>query len=238
MKLKPWHKVDCFAPRENIREGRGLDAAEFAVHLDQVRKGTATPHYSDPQRFFERTYLTRSLTEFSVAIVRRLSGVTAETNAIFNTVTQFGGGKTHALTLSYHLAKNGPAANPWPGVDQILRDAGLESVPKAETAIFVGTEFDSLQGRGGEDGTPLRKTPWGEIAYQLGGEESFRVVADHDAEFVEPKGDVIRAMLPNKPCLILMDEILSYVSSYRRWGYHDRFYNFLQSLTETVRGRD
>ena len=238
MKLKPWHKVDGFAPRENIREGRGLDAAEFAVHLDQVRKGTATPDYSDPQRFFERTYLTRSLTEFSVAIVRRLSGVTAETNAIFNTVTQFGGGKTHALTLSYHLAKNGPAANPWPGVDQILRDAGLESVPKAETAIFVGTEFDSLQGRGGEDGTPLRKTPWGEIAYQLGGEESFRVVADHDAEFVEPKGDVIRAMLPNKPCLILMDEILSYVSSYRRWGYHDRFYNFLQSLTETVRGRD
>ena len=27
MKLKPWHKVEGFAPRENIREGRGLDAA-------------------------------------------------------------------------------------------------------------------------------------------------------------------------------------------------------------------
>ncbi|MGA1475231.1 MAG: AAA family ATPase, partial [Prochlorothrix sp.] len=170
MKLKPWHKVDGFTPRENIREGRGLDAAEFAVHLDKVRDGTATADYTDPQRFFERTYLTQSLTQFSVEIVRRLSGITAETNAIFNTATQFGGGKTHALTLSYHLANHGSAANSWPGVEQILRAAGIESVPKAATAIFVGTEFDVLNGRGGNDGTPLRKTPWGEIAYQLGGE--------------------------------------------------------------------
>ena len=237
MTLKPWHKIDGFAPRENIREGRGMETAEFAVHLDQVRDGTATADYSNPQRFFERTYLTRSLLEFSVEVVRRLSGITAETNAIFNAITQFGGGKTHALTLSYHLANSGPEANGLTGVGKILRAAGVESVPKAATAIFVGTEFDSRKGRGGDDGTPLRKTPWGEIAYQLGGEESFKVVAGHDAEFLEPKGDVIRAMLPDRPCLILMDEVLSFVSTYRRFGYHDRFYNFLQSLTETVRGR-
>lgn len=238
MKLKPWHKIEGFAPRENIREGRGLDTAEFAVHLDQVRDGTATDDYRDPQRFFERTYLTRSLLEFAVEVVRRLSGMPSETNAIFNAITEFGGGKTHALTLSYHLANSGPDANAWPGVGQILREADLESIPKAQTAIFVGTEFDPLKGRGGDDGTPLRKTPWGEIAYQLGGEESFKIVATHDAEFVEPKGDVIRAMLPDRPCLILMDEVLSHISSYRRYGYHDRFYNFLQSLTETVRGRN
>jgi hypothetical protein len=33
-------------------------------------------------------------------------------------------------------------------------------VPEAAVAVFVGTEFDSITGRGGEDGTPLRKTPW------------------------------------------------------------------------------
>jgi hypothetical protein len=27
------------APREDLREGKPLDAAEFAVHLDQVRDG-------------------------------------------------------------------------------------------------------------------------------------------------------------------------------------------------------
>ena len=56
----------------------------------------------------------------------------------------------------------------------------MSSVPKAEAAVFVGTEFDSISGRGGKDGTPLRKTPWGEIAWQLGGASAFAIVAEHD----------------------------------------------------------
>lgn len=39
MALKPWYKV--VEPREDLREGRPLDASEFAVHLDKVRDGTA-----------------------------------------------------------------------------------------------------------------------------------------------------------------------------------------------------
>lgn len=39
--------------------------------------------------------------------------------------------------------------------------AEVGDVPAAEVAVFVGTEFDSLTGRGGKDGEPLRKTPWG-----------------------------------------------------------------------------
>ena len=60
--------------------------------------------------------------------------------------TQFGGGKTHSLTLLYHLAKNGPAANGWVGVNKILTRAEKSSVPKAAVAVFVGSEFDSLTG--------------------------------------------------------------------------------------------
>jgi len=39
MGLKPWYKV--VTPREDLREGKPLDASEFAVHLDQVRDGRA-----------------------------------------------------------------------------------------------------------------------------------------------------------------------------------------------------
>ena len=86
-------------------------------------------------------------------------------------------------------------------------------MPKADAAVFVGTEFDSIYGRGGKDGTPLRKTPWGEIAWQLGGKQSFAIVAEHDKKGEAPGGDVIREMLPkDKPCLILMDELMNYVS--------------------------
>ena len=46
--------------------------------------------------------------------------------------------------------------------------------PPPDVAVFVGTEFDPIAGRGGVDGTPVRKTPWGEIAFQLGGERALR----------------------------------------------------------------
>src|SRR5690349_2127795 len=114
MALKPWYKVAT--PREDLREGKPLDAAEFAVHLDHVRDRRAPGEYQDPGLFFERTYLTRSLSALTVEVLRRLSGDRTETSAVFNLATQFGGGKTHALTLLYHLAKHGPAASAWPGV--------------------------------------------------------------------------------------------------------------------------
>ena len=59
MALKPWYKV--VTPREDLREGRPLDASEFAVHLDQVRNGQAPAVYQQPVDFFERTYLTKNL---------------------------------------------------------------------------------------------------------------------------------------------------------------------------------
>lgn len=238
MKLKAWY--DVVKPREDLREGKPLDASEFAVHLDKVRLGTAPDDYKIPQRFFDRTYLTSNLTGLAAEVVRRLSGLTTETSAVFNMTTQFGGGKTHALTLLYHLAHNGSAANSFRGIGKVLERAAITSVPdNCAVAVFVGTEFDSITGRGGDDGTPRRKTPWGEIAWQLGGAESFAHVAQHDAEFVEPKGDVIEKMLPHgRPCLILMDEVLNYISTYRDQGWHNKLYNFIQALSETVRGRN
>jgi len=114
------------------------------------------------------------------------------------------------LTLLYHLARNGSTGNGWRGVSHILEKAGLKTIPDdGAAAVFVGTEFDSVAGRGGSDGTPHRRTPWGEIAYQLGGDKAFTYVADHDKDFIEPKGDVIEKILPrDRPCLTLMDILI------------------------------
>ena len=107
MAIKPWYRV--VTPREDLREGKPLDAAEFAVHLDKVRDGSAPDVYQKPEQFFQRTFLTNNLTGLSVEVIRRLSGEKTETSAVFNMATQFGGGKTHALTLLYHLARHGSA---------------------------------------------------------------------------------------------------------------------------------
>jgi hypothetical protein len=231
MSLKPWYRV--VYPREDLRSGKPLDAAEFAVHLDQVRAGQAPDVYQKPQQFFERTYLTQSLTTLAVEVIRRLSGETTETSAVFNMATQFGGGKTHSLTLLYHLAQHGPAAQ-WPGVAGLLDKAKVSIVPQAKIAVFVGQKFDP---RGGDDGTPLRKTPWGEIAWQLAGEPGFRLVAEKDLSGEAPGGDTIAKLfkLVNQPILILMDEILNYVSRTRKSGLGAQFYNFLHNLSEEAR---
>jgi predicted AAA+ superfamily ATPase len=122
MALKPWYKV--ITPREDLRDGRPLDASEFAVHLDHVRDGRAPDDYKNPERFFDRTFLTSSLRELGSGVIRRLSGINVETSAIYNLTTQFGGGKTHALTLLYHLAKSGPATSEWKGSTVSPRPSG------------------------------------------------------------------------------------------------------------------
>lgn len=236
MALKPWYTI--VTPREDLRSGKPLDAAEFAVHLDKVRDGSAPSVYQNPDEFFDRTYLTRKLTELGVEVVRRLSGEINDASAVFNLTTQFGGGKTHALTMLYHLAEHGEHAHQWRGVSRIVEQANIKYVPQAATAVFVGQQFDLLAGRGGDDGTPHRRTPWGEIAWQLGREQGFVHVRQHDEQGVAPGGDVVQRMIPNdRPALILMDEVMNYISRSRRSGLEGEFYNFMQNLTEEVRNR-
>ena len=135
MNFKPWYKV--IDPREDLRENKPHDAAEFAVHLEEVRDKRAPDDYAVPQRFFERTYLTKNLTQLAAEVLLRLSGEVHGANAVFNLTTQFGGGKTHALTLLYHLAKHGPeAATQWFGVDRLLKAAGLKKLLKLSTRFY------------------------------------------------------------------------------------------------------
>ncbi len=237
MALKPWYNV--ITPREDLVAGKPLDASEFAVHLDHVRIGTAPKDYTDPERFFHRTYLTQTLLDMAAQTIRRFSGITTETSPVFNLTTQFGGGKTHSLTLLYHLAKSGNKAKKYHGVDRILSKAEIDEIKTAKVAIFVGTEFSSVNGRG-EEGEPNRKTPWGELAFQIGGEKAFEQFAELDKSFIPPGGDDLQKLFDKKqPYLLLYDELLNYVSKHR--NYHDlaaQFYNFLQTLTEFVRSRD
>src|SRR5260370_38686971 len=53
-----------------------------------------------------------------------------------------------------------------------------------------------------------------------------------------PAGDVIRQFLPtDKPCLILIDGLMNYVSRSRKSGMAAQLYNFLHNLSEEARGQ-
>jgi len=177
--------------------------------------------------------------DLAAQTVRRLSGITTETSPVFNLSTQFGGGKTHALTLLYHLAKGNEQAKEWEGVSRIMEMAGVKKPFTAQTATFVGTEFSSVSGRGGE-GEPTRKTPWGELAFQIGGISGYEIIRKHDEDFVSPAGDDLQKLFDkDRSYLLLFDELLNYTSKHRNYkGLAGQFYNFMQTLTEFARSRN
>ncbi len=233
MLLKPWY--DVIKPRKDLCEAIVPEALKFDVQLDKVRNGQAIEEYRYPEQFFTRNHLTENLLRLATGVVRRLSGEATTKQAIFHVVGPFGSGKTHALTLLYHLVRNGSDARKWEGVQKILREAGVPSLPKACVAAFVGSEFTSLKGLGGKRGEPVRKTPWGEIAFRLGGNDAFAHVAEYDQKMVAPDGETLRKILPDdEPCLILLDDLLSYLARYRSEGMAAQCHQFLQSLAEQV----
>jgi hypothetical protein len=240
MTLQPWYKVAM--PREDLRKGQPLDASEFAIHLDQVIEGRAPRDYKEPERFFARTFITKGLETLVVQVMRRLAGEQVGSSPGVNLTTQFGGGKTHALVLLYHLAKYGEKSHSWPRISDLLTKAELTKVPKARVAAFVGNRFDFVRGSG-KEGEPRRKTPWADIAWQLGGAEAYTQVEEHDRQGIVPGGEVLEGILSGSPLLILMDEVLNYIrrtrdagGDYARVG--SQMYSFLEVLSREAIGRN
>jgi hypothetical protein len=222
--MDPWYKVAT--PRKEVREGRSFNPDEFAIALEQVVSGTAPEDYRDPSQFFARTCFTRALREHGGMVLRRLAGKTDNTAPVLTLITQFGGGKTHTLTALYHLAKNGEAAAAYAGVADLLRGAGLASVPKAQVAVFVGNAWDPQPGR---------ETPWIDVARQLAGEKG--VAALGSAARTTPPGTETIARVfqaAGAPALLLFDEVLNFLNRHR--GMAEPFHAFIQNLTVATTG--
>ena len=220
--MKPWWQIA--SPHRDIREGR-FDEAVFAAKLDDVLYERGPVDYRDPETFFHRTYLTHGLRQLVQTVGRRLAGGAGE--GVIQLQTPFGGGKTHALLMLYHLFKHHKRVVHLESVQDLLREAGLEEMPSAKVAAFVGTYADVQEGR----------TPWGEIAAQLGDYERLRV---HDEKRVAPGKEALRDLLEQSaPALLLVDELLEYVvkAAGVRIGegtLKGQVLAFLQELTETV----
>ncbi|MCS7239604.1 MAG: DUF499 domain-containing protein [Thermoguttaceae bacterium] len=212
--MKPWTHV--VTPHSDIRAGR-LDEAVFAADLSDVVADRGPLEYSDPWTFFRRTYPARGLTNLLGAVLARLAGL-GKGEAVIQIQTPFGGGKTHSLIALYHLIRHGRKLGNT--VAEILQAAGVDAIPEASVVTFVGTAADPLKG----------KTPWGEIAHQLG---QYDLLKEHDQRRRAPGKDLLHQLLSPQPTLILMDEIAEY--SVKARDFRDQVVAFFQELTETVK---
>ncbi|HAZ61352.1 MAG TPA: AAA+ family ATPase, partial [Gammaproteobacteria bacterium] len=197
--LKPWREI--VTPHADVASGR-YQQAEFAADLWQVHLGEGSDEYRQPQEFFRRTYLTESLKRLLVGGVQRLAGTGGD--PVIQLQTNFGGGKTHSMLALYHLcsgAKPGELA----GVDAVLAEAGVKTLPKAKRVVLVGNKISPGNPVTKVDGTVVR-TLWGELAWQLGGKQAFARVRADDEKSTNP-GDVLRELFKEHgPCLVLIDE--------------------------------
>ncbi len=159
-------------------------------------------------------------------VLRRLAGKTANTSPVMTLVTQFGGGKTHALTALYHLATAGRSVAQLDGVGGVLHEAGLAAPPAARVAVFVGNAWDPQEGR---------EAPWVDMARQLAGDRGVELLGAHAATTppgTEALGRVFAAA--GRPVLVLFDEVLNFVNRYRQMA--DPFLAFIQNLTVAMTG--
>jgi hypothetical protein len=222
--MEPWYKVAT--PRKEVREGRSFNPDEFAIHLEQVIARTAPEDYREPEQFFARTCFTRALREHAGMVLRRLSGETANTAPVMTLITQFGGGKTHTLTALYHLVTNGAKASDYPGIGDLLKEAGISTVPQTRVATFVGNAWDPKEGR---------ETPWIDVARQLAGDKGVKELGA--AAKTTPPGTEALARIfqaAGGPVLLLFDEVLNFLNRHR--GMADQFHAFIQNLTVATTG--
>jgi len=231
--LKPWREI--VTPHADVASGR-YQQAEFAADLWQVHLGEGSDEYKKPQEFFRRTYLTESLKRLLVGGVQRLSGKGGD--PVVQLQTNFGGGKTHSMLALYHLFSG---ANPGElaGVDAVLAEAGVKSLPKAKCVVLVGNKISPGNPVTKLDGTVV-STLWGELAWQLGGKKAFARVKADDEKATNP-GDVLRELFKEYgPCLILIDEWVAYArqlhdqSDLPAGGFETQF-TFAQALTESAK---
>jgi len=222
--MEPWYKVAT--PRKEVREGRSFNPDEFAIALEQVVAGTAPEDYRKPDQFFARTCFTRALREHAGMVLRRLSGRTDNTAPVLTLITQFGGGKTHTLTTLYHLAKIGEVAAGMNGVADLVREAGIPSVPHAKVAVFVGNAWDPQDGR---------ETPWIDVARQLAGDKGVEALGSA-ARTTPPGTEAIARVFQaaGGPVLLLFDEVLNYLNRHRAGA--EPFHAFIQNLTVATTG--
>lgn len=189
MSLKPWREIA--RPHKDVLEG-SFKQSEFAADISQVAGGTAPDEYQNAEKFFSRTYITEGMRLLLISVAQRLAGHGGD--PVIQLQTAFGGGKTHTMLAVFHLASREVSTDKLMGIPPVLDEAGISELPRARMAVIDGIRLSPSQAR--TYGSITVNTLWGELAWQLLGEEGFALVADSDADGTSPGKDVLKELLP------------------------------------------
>lgn len=235
MALKPWRNIAV--PHKDVLSGT-FKQAEFAADLSLVHDDpdNAPPEYSDPAKFFARTFITEGMGLLLDNVIRRLSGGNGD--PVIQLQTAFGGGKTHTLLAVYHLARQRIPLSDMQGIPTILDKADVSELSPARAVVLDGNKLAAGQTK--QRGSITIHTLWGELAWQLGGEAAYAQVEASDKNGTSPGKEILANLFRQyAPCAILIDEAVAYLRQFEEGkqypgGTFDSNLSFIQALTEAV----
>jgi predicted AAA+ superfamily ATPase len=234
MSLKPWREIA--RPHKDVLEGT-FKQSEFAADITQVANGAATPEYQDPAKFFSRTFITEGMRLLLISVAQRLAGLGGD--PVIQLQTAFGGGKTHTMLAVYHLASRQISTSLLQGVAPVLDAAGISELPQAKVAVMDGIAMSVSQGK--RHGAITANTLWGEMAWQLLGDEGYKLVEASDLSGTAPGKDILADLLTKAaPCVVLIDELQKFFSDLTpgkqlNAGTYEANLKFVQALTEAFK---
>ena len=204
--------LETCIPRESIIKGSfnpEVFTAALMPVIDYYRTGNATIDeiYTNGESFFrDATYPTQGLTSTITSVFRRISG-DGSAPSVYRAETGFGGGKTHMLIGCTHIAARGKE------LASVTKDIiPAEYLPEPHKIHVVGIAGDEIPVRRTKRDQMLPYTLWGEIAYQIGGEELYREVKAQAEAQEAPGKAYLEQVLGNKKVLIMLDEMAVYAA--------------------------
>ncbi len=232
--MKPWREIAV--PHSDVLEGTFLQS-EFAADITAVHTGKASPEYQNATAFFQRTFITEGMGLLLTSVAKRLNGQGGD--PVIQLQTAFGGGKTHTMLAVYHLATRDCPLKDMPGIPDLLDHAGMMDVPKARVVVLDGTA--RAPGQPWKYGKQTINTLWGDLAWQLGGDEGYALVKEADTTGTSPGKSVLKTLLETyAPCVVLIDELVAYIRQFPNGqtlsgGSYDSNLSFVQALTEAIK---
>jgi len=199
-------------PRSDIIAGT-FNPEIFTASLSEVFRfysgqGTGiNAIYTDAEQFFrEGTYTTDGMRMVISEVFNRLSGDNTAP-AIHRLETAFGGGKTHTLIACTHLACKGKDAAGLVG--DIIDENQLPEPGELSVAGIAGDELPVQKPKGSR---LVPYTLWGEIAYQIGGEDLYLQIEDEAGSRAAPGKNYFETVFDGKKVLIMIDELAQYAA--------------------------
>ena len=199
-------------PRPEILAGT-FNPEVFTASLSPVTeyyrrgRGVIDSIYTDAELFFrEATYPTQGLRLTLAEVFGRIAG-DLTVPAIHRLETAFGGGKTHALIACTHIAQKGTGLR---GVIQDFLDPDL--LPAPGSVAVAGVAGDEIPVHRPKGNALAPYTLWGEIAYQIGGEDLYRAVEEDAGAWAAPGKAYFEQVFGGRRVLIMLDELAQYAA--------------------------